>query len=279
MWNDNVFVFLPISQLERAQYATAPHHADRASLAVVYTMIARAIGITHNFAQLRNVKADKYFWTDATQTTRWKGPVKTYAILGALKPIAAGTPLNGNKCDRPDGCAEACHPARHLQEEWRRHCDALDARHALYESGWRRSERRGGRPWTGTQIQIDPKTKKVVSPSNFPLANFKVNGYQPVTLTFPVSDTRLKRDIVLLSRLDNGIGIYRYRYVWGDDVYVGVMAQEVADIVPAAIVRAPDGYLRVDYARLGLHLQTWQEWLLTHGGGAPLTFRALRRRA
>ena len=36
------------------------------------------------------------------------------------------------------------------------------------------------------------------------------------------SDIRLKRDIVEIARLDNGIGIYRYRYVWSDQVYVGV---------------------------------------------------------
>ena len=36
-------------------------------------------------------------------------------------------------------------------------------------------------PLTGEQIEIDPLTKKVLSP-NFPLAKFKVNGYQAVTL-------------------------------------------------------------------------------------------------
>ena len=36
--------------------------------------------------------------------------------------------------------------------------------------------------------------------------------------------------------------------------------QEVAEVVPEAIVRGDDGYLRVDYARLGLQLMTWEEW-------------------
>ena len=40
-------------------------------------------------------------------------------------------------------------------------------------------------------------------------------------------------------------------------------------MVPSAAILAPDGYLRVDYARLGLRLETWQDWLLLHGGGAP----------
>jgi hypothetical protein len=74
------------------------------------------------------------------------------------------------------------------------------------------------------------------------------------------SDVRLKRDIVFLERLDNGVGIYRYRYLWSDTVYVGVMAQEVAAIVPDAVVRGVDGYFRVIYARLGLRMMTWDEW-------------------
>jgi hypothetical protein len=75
------------------------------------------------------------------------------------------------------------------------------------------------------------------------------------------SDVRLKRDIVLLKRLMNGIGVYRYRYHWSNTLYVGVMAQEVAKIVPSAVARGDDGHLSVDYARLGMRLLTWSEWL------------------
>jgi hypothetical protein len=80
---------------------------------------------------------------------------------------------------------------------------------------------------------------------------------------FVVSDVRLKRDIALVARLDNGIGLYRYRYHWSDTVYVGVMAQEVAAIVPNAVVQGADGYLRVAYQCLGLRLLTWDEWVET----------------
>jgi len=76
-----------------------------------------------------------------------------------------------------------------------------------------------------------------------------------------ISDIRLKRDVVLIARLDNGLGLYRYRYLWSDTVYVGVMAQEVALIRPDAVVRgALDDYLRVDYGRLGLRLMTLPQW-------------------
>ena len=41
-----------------------------------------------------------------------------------------------------------------------------------------------------------------------------------------MSDARLKDDIVPLGRLENGIRLYRYRYKWSEQRFVGVMAQE-----------------------------------------------------
>jgi hypothetical protein len=75
------------------------------------------------------------------------------------------------------------------------------------------------------------------------------------------SDIRLKRDIAQVGELDGGINLYRYRYLWSDTTYVGVMAQEVAAVKPEAVLRGADGYLRVDYGRLGLRLQTWDQWV------------------
>jgi hypothetical protein len=56
-----------------------------------------------------------------------------------------------------------------------------------------------------------------------------------------LSDIRLKRDIERFGRLDNGLSLYRYRYLWSDIEYVGVMAQEVAEIRPDAVFRASTG--------------------------------------
>ena len=78
------------------------------------------------------------------------------------------------------------------------------------------------------------------------------------------SDIRLKRDIVAVERLPNGLQLYRYRYVWSPTVYVGVIAQEVKEVAPAAVMRGSDGYLRVDYRQLGLRMQTWDEWIASH---------------
>jgi Chaperone of endosialidase len=75
------------------------------------------------------------------------------------------------------------------------------------------------------------------------------------------SDIRLKHDIVLLQRLGNGLALYSFRYLWSDRVYVGVMAQEVQAVRPDAVLRGGDGFLRVDYGRLGMRIQTWDEWI------------------
>ena len=65
-----------------------------------------------------------------------------------------------------------------------------------------------------------------------------------------------------LGRLDNGIGIYRFRYSGNDHTfYVGVVAQEVQTIVPNAVSRGRNGYLLVDYDKLGLEFLTWDEWV------------------
>jgi hypothetical protein len=86
---------------------------------------------------------------------------------------------------------------------------------------------------------------------------------QPCVSGCPISDIRLKRDITPVGETASGLGLYRYRYLWSDTAHVGVMAQEVAAVVPEAVRHGADGYLRVDYSRLGLRLQTWDEWVAT----------------
>ena len=75
------------------------------------------------------------------------------------------------------------------------------------------------------------------------------------------SDIRVKHNIVLLGHLANGLGFYRFSYNGSEKSYVGVMAQEVEAIMPDAVVRGSDGYLRVYYDRLGLRMQSWEDWV------------------
>ncbi len=65
----------------------------------------------------------------------------------------------------------------------------------------------------------------------------------------------------MLGRLDSGLGFYRFSYNGSDQAYVGVMAQEVEAVIPDAVTRDKDGYLLVRYDRLGLRMQTWEQWL------------------
>lgn len=75
------------------------------------------------------------------------------------------------------------------------------------------------------------------------------------------SDIRLKHDIVMLGRLANGLGFYRFSYNGSDKAYVGVMAQEVLAVMPEAVARDREGYLLVNYDRLGLRMQSFDQWL------------------
>ena len=81
------------------------------------------------------------------------------------------------------------------------------------------------------------------------------------------SDIALKHDIVLLGHLASGLGYYRFSYLGSDKAYVGVIAQEVQALMPAAVTRGADGYLRVYYEKLGLKLRTYRDWL---AGGAKI---------
>lgn len=85
------------------------------------------------------------------------------------------------------------------------------------------------------------------------------------------SDLALKHDIVLLGHLDNGLGYYRFSYLGRTKAYVGVIAQEVQPVVPQAVTRGSDGYLRVYYEKLGIKFRTYRDWL---AGGAQIPSRS-----
>src|SRR5262249_20145047 len=64
------------------------------------------------------------------------------------------------------------------------------------------------------------------------------------------------------KRLSHGLEPYPFRYKGSDHTaYVGVMAQQVQKVQPSAVWRDQDGYLVVDYDRIGLRFMTWKEWL------------------
>jgi len=64
------------------------------------------------------------------------------------------------------------------------------------------------------------------------------------------SDRRLKKDIVLVDRLDDGLGVYDWTYISGGPRYRGHMADEIEAIRPWALGPTIDGYQTVDYAKV-----------------------------
>jgi len=98
---------------------------------------------------------------------------------------------------------------------------------------------------------------------------FKYSPSSPYTLFDPKhpnifvgSDIRLKRNVHLLTTLENGLKIYSFKYLWDDAAYVGVMAQDLL-ANPAwrdAVVTPPNGFYVVNYGALGLRMNTLEAW-------------------
>lgn len=64
------------------------------------------------------------------------------------------------------------------------------------------------------------------------------------------SDRRLKRDIELIRREPDGLGIYLARYVMGTKRFLMVMADEVAKLRPWALGPVRAGFATVNYGAL-----------------------------
>jgi hypothetical protein len=65
------------------------------------------------------------------------------------------------------------------------------------------------------------------------------------------SDARLKTDIKATGRSVSGVPVYRFRYKGHEQVFEGVMAQDVMKKHPAAVKKMSNGYLAVNYDMIG----------------------------
>jgi len=69
------------------------------------------------------------------------------------------------------------------------------------------------------------------------------------------SDRRLKQKIVQVGEDPRGFGIYEFAYRHSPDIrYRGVMADEVVQVMPKAVIYGDDGFARVNYGLLGLEM-------------------------
>lgn len=67
---------------------------------------------------------------------------------------------------------------------------------------------------------------------------------------FALSDPRLKRNVERIGTLDSGVGWYSFCYLWDDAKHEGVMADEVAEIMPEALGPEIGGFATVDYNKV-----------------------------
>ena len=62
------------------------------------------------------------------------------------------------------------------------------------------------------------------------------------------SDARVKKNIVPVGRLDNGLTVYLFNYIGEEIPQIGLIAQEVAEYRPEAVMQDEYGLLHVNYA-------------------------------
>ena len=81
------------------------------------------------------------------------------------------------------------------------------------------------------------------------------------SMTVRGSDSRIKENIAKIGTHPLGIGLYlfdyksQYREQYGFGRQLGVMADEVESVLPAAVMVHADGHKMVDYAMLGIGRQ------------------------
>ena len=85
------------------------------------------------------------------------------------------------------------------------------------------------------------------------IAILAISGGDGYSMGAMVSDERLKTDITQVGVTDAGIGIYEWRYIWDEQMYHGVLAQDVLMHRPDAVVPM-GGFYAVDYDALGLEM-------------------------
>ncbi|MEP1585508.1 MAG: tail fiber domain-containing protein [Tateyamaria sp.] len=81
------------------------------------------------------------------------------------------------------------------------------------------------------------------------------NGATAAAGNVGVSDANLKTDIQKIGTTAYGLPLYNFRYIGGDQLFEGVMAQDVLKVVPEAVVQSAYGFYAVDYGMLGIEMR------------------------
>ncbi|MDE2383371.1 MAG: tail fiber domain-containing protein [Alphaproteobacteria bacterium] len=103
----------------------------------------------------------------------------------------------------------------------------------------------GGPLGVRTRCQILPPTTNL-------------NSHQDTPPRQDVSDIRLKYGLTLVGTTAYGLPLYTFHYTFKPGLFEGVMAQDVLKVKPEAVSVGADGYYRVNYELLGIHMRQLQ---------------------
>ena len=91
-----------------------------------------------------------------------------------------------------------------------------------------------------------------------PMASILGTGLGLVASKIPWSDIRLKENIKRIGTYENGLPKYEFSYKGCPQRYRGVMAQDVLEVMPDAVVANGEGYMAVRYDMLGIDMEKVQ---------------------
>lgn len=76
----------------------------------------------------------------------------------------------------------------------------------------------------------------------------------------PPSDRRLKNNLKHIATTAQGIKLYSFQYIWSEQYYVGVIAQDLLLNFSYAVQTDKNGFYAVNYDLLGLKMITLDKW-------------------
>ena len=96
-----------------------------------------------------------------------------------------------------------------------------------------------------------------------------------------LADRRMASDIAAVGQLADGITVYSFKYLFEDQVRVGVFAQDLAGRpdTMTAVLRMANGLYGVDYAALGLRMATLAQWQQSGAAALQAGYKPQGRRA
>ena len=104
------------------------------------------------------------------------------------------------------------------------------------------------------KAQAGATTSAAKSAAKSDIWSSAVGALGTAALAFALSDKRLKEDLKKVGKSENGLNIYlgKYKKESGLDdgkKHLFLIAQEVKDVVPEAVIEDENGYLRVNYEK------------------------------